>query len=76
MTDDNTLTLGQSLAQTYQDIKYFLLDHAPEILGAITLLLAGWLVAWLAQIAVRRMASRPTASSSFGSKGVRPVISS
>jgi hypothetical protein len=46
---------GRALADTYAEFSRQLLAHTPQLLGAVLLLLAGWLIAWLLQIGVRKL---------------------
>lgn len=55
MDDSDGFSLKESLIQTYQQFVREVVDHAPELLGALGLLLIGWLLAHLARILTRRL---------------------
>lgn len=44
-----------SLLITYQELTRQTIEHIPQLLGALVLFLAGWLVAWLLSILTRKL---------------------
>lgn len=44
-----------TLVETYQEFTIQAIDHIPQLLGALVLLLAGWFVAWLLRLLARKL---------------------
>ncbi|WP_045860855.1 mechanosensitive ion channel family protein [Teredinibacter purpureus] len=44
-----------ALAETYQEFTRQMIDHIPQLLGALALLLAGWIIAWLLRLLARKL---------------------
>lgn len=45
----------QAIEETYQDFSRQIIDYAPQLIGALALLLIGWLVAHLLRLATKRI---------------------
>jgi hypothetical protein len=44
-----------TLIETYQEFTHQAIDHLPQLLGALVLLLAGWAMAWLLRLLARKL---------------------
>jgi small-conductance mechanosensitive channel len=55
MDDETIFDLRAALTETYGEFSRQLVAHVPQLLGAILLLLAGWVVAYLLQLATRKL---------------------
>ena len=44
-----------TLVETYQEFTRQTIDHLPQLLGALVLLLAGWVIAWLLRLLARKL---------------------
>jgi len=56
MAEENlTYDWQGALVKTYQDFSQQAIDHVPEFLGAMVLLLAGWMIALLCRIMARKL---------------------
>ncbi|MDQ8205502.1 mechanosensitive ion channel domain-containing protein [Pelagicoccus sp. SDUM812003] len=55
MDETSGFSLKESLSQTYEQFAREAVDNAPEFLGAVALLLIGWLLAKLVQIVTLRL---------------------
>ena len=44
-----------ALAETYQEFTRQLIDHIPQLLGGLALLLFGWIAAWLLRLFARKL---------------------
>ena len=45
----------RALAETYHEFNRQLIDHIPQLLGALALLLVGWIIAWLLRLLARKL---------------------
>ena len=56
-TDNSTNAFNwhQALDETYQDFSRQIIDYAPQLIGALALLLLGWLVAHLLRLSTRKI---------------------
>lgn len=55
MATDNRFDWQQALSKTYEDIALQAVEHIPNILGALLLLILGWLIATLARMVTRKL---------------------
>lgn len=55
MKDETIFDLRAALTDTYGEFSRQLVAHVPQLLGAILLLLAGWVVAYLLQLLTRKL---------------------
>lgn len=44
-----------ALAETHQEFTRQMIDHIPQLLGALALLLAGWIIAWSLRLLARKL---------------------
>ncbi|MDQ8180151.1 hypothetical protein [Pelagicoccus sp. SDUM812005] len=54
---NNAFDWRAALEQTYQEFSQQLLNHTPELLGAIALLLSGWILAFVLRLLTRKLVS-------------------
>lgn len=55
MNGDEAMSWQNSLANTYHAFTSLILAHAPQIIGALALMVAGWLIALLLRLLTRKL---------------------